>query len=330
MTMRKLAIFGAGLAALLALPTTAHAKRPGVLDKKPIVERKKEFRKLRLQFTPFAGMSVAQPYVHVVSAGGQLRFNFSDTLGIRGMFEFMAVNFPTKLTRAITGENISGDPDDRNQPALPIGVKSPTSATDEPGFYRHRDDNDQQAPLLHDFKHGLTQLNWQSSVDLTFTPFSGKLGLFSTIFQSYDLYLFAGVGIQNWVQHWKGQESTSMALDLTPNTSNTSLDPEACIDSAMDGAINADCVLHPVSAQTGIKIGPSFGGGVHVFLTDWLSLNPEVQDIIVLHNDTGFSSNREVFPVVDKKDRAIRHNITLRLGLSFYLPPKTKRRTTKP
>lgn len=338
MNMNKLPLIGLTLVTLIALPETAFAKRPGVLENKPIVERKKEHRKLRLQVTPFAAMSIAQPYIHVGSAGGKLRFNITDTLGIRGLFEFAPIALKTKLTRALNGDT-GEDEDGGKQSPLPIGVDNPNSAKNKPGVHRPNNRREIQSPLLHDFHWGLTRLQWQGSADITFTPFAGKLGLFSSIFQSYDLYLFVGVGFQNWTQYYQGREegeipgigftNTSKHLGLTPNTSNQSLEPGACIDAKTKQA-NTECVLHPVEAQTGMKIGPSFGGGVNIFITDWLAINPEVQDVITWHNDTGFSSNREIFPVVDRKDNVLRHNITLRLGFSFYVPPKVKRRTTKP
>lgn len=316
----------AALVAPLLLPSVAQAKRPGVLEDKPIVERKKELRKFRLLVTPYASMSLAQPYVHVVPIGASLAFNFTDSLGVRVLFDYSVASINTKLTRALIGDSSGGDS------PLPRGVVSDSNT--KPGFNRHTDDIWKQAPLLHDFKAGLTFLQWQGSADFVFTPFSGKLGLFSSIFQSYDLYLFAGVGFQNWQKNWKDAVSTSDSSEkqLTPNTDPNSLEDGACREKTKDEGviINDECALHPVKAQVGTKIGPSFGGGVHIFVTDWMAINSEVQDVLYKHNDTGFSSNREVFPIVNADDNAWRHNITVRLGFSFYLPVKAKRRVSKP
>lgn len=316
----------AATASFFLLPSVAQAKRPGVLEGKPIVERKKELRKFRVFITPYSGMSLAQPYVHVVPVGASLAFNFTDSLGLRVLFDYSVFKMKTKLTRALTGD---GEDD---QSPLPRGVNRENPS--EPGDDRPSSQIWEQAPLLHDFQAGLTQLQWQGSADFTFTPFSGKLGLFSSIFQSYDLYLFAGVGFQNWTQHYKGAKSTTERKDdLKPNTNPNSLEDGACRESipgTKATRVNDECALHPVVAQTGTKIGPSFGGGVHIFVTDWMAINTEVQNVLYKHNDTGFSSNREVFPIVDSKDNAWRHNITWRLGFSFYLPGKAKRRVSKP
>ncbi|MFO0633819.1 MAG: hypothetical protein U0168_13300 [Nannocystaceae bacterium] len=43
---------------------------------------------------------------------------------------------------------------------------------------------------------------------------------------------------------------------------------------------NQECLLHPVKADKGVKVGGSFGAGLNLFLTDWVSLNLEIQDIV--------------------------------------------------
>ena len=55
-------------------------------------------------------------------------------------------------------------------------------------------------------------------------------------------------------------------------------------------APNIECLLHPVKADNGFRVGGSFGAGLHLFITDWLSLNPEIHDIVVGHNDAGLNA----------------------------------------
>jgi hypothetical protein len=107
-----------------------------------------------------------------------------------------------------------------------------------------------------------------------------------------------------------GDESTTEALGCTAN--NTQNDNE--------------CLLHPVSADDGVKVGGSFGAGVHLFITDWVSINLEIQDVVVGVNLTGLNANVQENPIrVDKDDRDAFHNVTFQLGFKFYLPPKAKR-----
>jgi outer membrane beta-barrel protein len=173
---------------------------------------------------------------------------------------------------------------------------------------------------------GLTRNQWLASADLVFTPFAGKLGLFSALFTEYDIYLFGGLGVSNWARHYPNAKSTSELLGLS----------EDCRDAANpNSSINEECALHPVKPDTGVKIGPSFGGGMHIFMADWISLNLEFQDIMSFNNIAGL--NRTTTDILDegrvtvnRDDANWNHNVTFQLGVKIYLPPKAKRSDLKP
>ena len=317
----KLSLAAAGVCAagMFLLPSEAQAKKPGVLEGKPVVVERLELRKLRFQITPQVGMSLSQPFVHKGSAGLKLRFDFTDWIGVRASFMYGVLDIDSKLLKAI------------NDGGLPVGTADASgnlSAADAgEGPYRTIDQLDNPAPLRHDFQAGLTKLQWTSSLDLAFTPFSGKLGLFSAIFTEYDIYIFGGIGITSWKRHYPDIPSTSEALAI-PNSDN----PDAldyCQNPNAGGATNSECLLHPVKPDDGVRIGGSFGVGIHLFVTDWMSINPEIHDIVVGHNDAGLNATiTDVPPRVDNNatgDRVARHNVTFNLGLTFYVPPKAKR-----
>jgi len=312
----SIAAAGVCAAGILLLPTEALAKKPGVLEGKPVVVDRLELRKFRAQITPMIGMSLSQPFVHKGMVGANVRFDFTDWIGVRASFMYGVINVDSKLLKALNSPG-----------ALPEG-----SATDQldtydgnPGPFRPNDQLDNPAPLHGDFKAGLTRLQYTGSVDLAFTPFSGKLGLFSSLFTEYDIYIFGGFGFAGWQQHYPGAQTTSELLQIA----NTS-DPNGVgyCQAGMAGT-NSECLLHPVKADGGFRAGGSFGAGLHLFITDWVALNPEVHDIIVAHNDAGLNATiTDVPPVVSNKlsgDRVIRHNATFNLGVTFYLPPKAKR-----
>jgi outer membrane beta-barrel protein len=298
-------VCGAGL---FLLPGEVHAKKPGVLEGKPIVVDRLELRKLRAQITPMVGMSLSQPFVHKCFAGATLRFDFTDWIGVRASFMYGVIDVESKLLKAL------------NDGGLPVGVNNAENPTDL-GPIRPNSELNNPAPLRHDFQAGLTKLQFTGSLDLAFTPFSGKLGLFSAIFTEYDIYIFGGVGFVNWTRHYPNVTSTSQALGIDDNPDS----PTYCRDP-MSNASNSDCLLNPVNPDAGFRIGGSFGAGVHLFITDWLSINPEIHDIVVGHNDAGLNATiDDVPPRVDNGDRVVRHNVTFNLGLTFYLPPKAKR-----
>lgn len=335
--IRTLTILAASLAALITLlPDTAQAKRKSPLEGKPVVVRKLELRKLRVGITPFVGMSLSQPFVHKGYVGGKLHFDITDWIGLRGMFAYGVLNFDAKLLKGL------GRPgDDPGSTSLPEGIPANTPENMSAVPVRADSDFNNPAPLAHDFHAGLTRNSFLSSVDIVFTPFSGKLGLFSGIFTEYDLYLFGGLGLAGFKRHYPNVKSTADALKGTIdpmtgqpadlNTSNPG-SAEYCRPTADATAdVNRECFLHPVVPDAGIKVGASFGGGFHVFLADWAAVNLDVQDILVKNNPTGLNvTTTEVPPVVDKKDKNWNHNVMMTLGVTFYFPPKAKRSVLKP
>lgn len=307
------------MAALVALgafaPSEAHARKKGVLEGEPIVRKKLQLRKFRFQLTPFIAMSLSQPFVHMGYVGAKLGTHFTDWMGIRAGFGYGVVPLDSKLLKAI---NNGGLPDGIAPGQMDDSVPGgPTCPADGPPCRRQgavEDDN--PAPLRHDFRAGVTKAQWQASVDVVFTPFSGKLGLFSAIFTEYDIYAFGGLGLVGWNKRYSDR-STADQLGIAQTG------PQACL---VDGVENDECVLHPVKADTGVKVGGSFGAGLNLFLTDWVALNLEFQDIVTRNNIAGLNTTvSDIPPKVDKADKDIFHNVTFQLGATFYIPFKAKR-----
>ncbi|MBL8975583.1 MAG: hypothetical protein JNK56_33590 [Myxococcales bacterium] len=318
--IRTLTVLAATLAAVTLLPDAAHAKRKSPLEGKPVVVRKLELRKLRVGITPFVGMSLSQPFVHKGYVGGKLHFDFTDWIGIKGMFAMGIINKDAKLLRGLNADG-----------GLPKGIAAQTEGNNTNAPVRGPNDFNNPAPLLHDFQAGLTRNQFLASLDVVFTPFSGKLGLFSGIFTEYDLYLFGGLGLSNWQKHYSGQKSTTEQLGNLNTSEASKKDGSYCKTSGVaDSEVNRECFLHPVKADTGIKVGPSFGGGIHIFLADFAAINVDVQDIMSLNNLAGLNSTTtDVPPKVDKDDRNWNHNVMMSLGVTFYFPPKAKRSELK-
>lgn len=306
-----------GLAAF-ALPSIAHAKKPGVLEGKPIVVKQKLLRK-RFHVTPVVGMSLSQPFVHKGTVGIKLGYNFIEQVGVRGTFQYGVVDVESRLLRALNGGGLPEAEDGANGPVRPI------TEVDNP------------APLKNDFQAGLTKLQLQASVDAVFTPFAGKLGLFQAIFTEYDIYIFGGLGITQWTRMYPDATATSEAYGL--ETSQSAYDQELenpgssgyCRSGQQITDGTTECLLRPVSAQDGIRLGGSFGAGIHLFITDWVAINAEVQDILITHNIGGLNSTvAETIPTVDGNDRAFVHNVNLQLGATFYFPFRPKRSKLRP
>lgn len=319
-TSRKILTSLAVLTAVgaFAVPDEAHARKKGVLEGEPIVRKKLQLRKFRFQLTPVVAMSLSQPFVHMGYVGAKAGIHFTDWIGIRAGFMYGVIQLESKLLKAI------------NRGGLPVGVQPgdpDTSAAGAPPCpeggapCRPVIESDNPAPLRHDFRAGLTRASWQSSFDVVFTPFAGKLGLFSAIFTEYDIYVFGGLGLMNWQKHYD-DESTSDQLGLQDSNPGGA----GYCEIPGSGEQNDECLLHPVKADTGVKVGGSFGAGLNLFLTDWVAINLEVQDIVTRNNIAGLNTTvSDIPPRVDKNDKDIFHNVTFQLGATFYFPPKAKR-----
>ncbi len=317
---RKLLRLAATFTAVsLLVPAVASARKKGPLEGEPAVRKKMELRKLRFQVTPLAAMSLSQAFTHTGYVGARLQFDFLDWLGIRAGFAYGVVAPKAKLLKSIEGGGLQagfapGQPDMTAPAGSNIGNDSQSPK-------RPYSEYENPAPLLHDFQAGLTKPQWYSSADLVFTPFAGKLGLFSAIFTEYDLYFFGGLGIMGWSKFYPNAKSTAELNGLSQNAG----DP-ATHCQFNDATIENECILHPVVADVGVKLGPSFGGGLHLFITDWVSINLELQDIVTRNNLTGLNATvADVPPAVDKRDKNFNHNVTLQLGATFYIPFRAKR-----
>ena len=318
MNTRKLITICAFLAGAVAVPSVAQAAKPGPLVGEPIVRKKLQYRKFRFQITPYVGMSLSQPFVHMGYVGARLGTHFADWIGVRAGFGYGVVALDSKLLRAINDGGLPGGvAPGQNDTSVPNGPACPGEGPP----CRELAEGDNPAPLLHDFQAGLTRAQWQASVDAVFTPFSGKLGLFSALFTEYDIYVFGGLGLMGWNRHFPDAESTADALGVSTDPE----DPEL-LHRSRDSRANSECLLHPVSPDDGVKVGGSFGAGVNLFLADFVSLNLEIQDIVTSNNLAGLNTTVEdIPPIVDRQDRDIFHNVTLQLGARFYIPFKAKR-----
>ena len=303
----------------------ASARKKGPLEGEPIVRQKLQLRKFRFQLTPFVAMSLSQPFVHMGYVGAKAGIHFADWIGVRAGFGYGIVPLESKLLRAINDGGLPegyapGDDDD----TLPgdQSANGTNACPQEPNGgarCRRAADDRNPAPLLHDFRAGLVRAQWQASVDAVFTPFSGKLGLFSAIFTEYDIYLFGGVGLVGYAAQYDDQ-STAERLEL-----ETDSDSAQYCQQGTRGQ-NPECLLHPVSPDEGVKVGGSFGAGLHLFLTDWVAINFEFQDIVTGVNLAGLNTTiSDIPPVVNRDDRDVFHNVTFQLGAKFYFPPKAKR-----
>jgi len=142
-------------------------------------------------------------------------------------------------------------------------------------------------------------LNPQAS----FSPFRGKLAIFQKVFVDTDLYVHGGVA---FVQM---EERTNCG----PGESVTSCSDPKAFDKA-----------------TRFAVAPTFGLGLTLYTTGFVSINIEYRAFPFSWNRGGFDSRGAPpdaqFPdnKIDKEDRTFKFNQMVFLGVGLYLPSTPK------
>ncbi|PID38159.1 MAG: hypothetical protein CSB49_06995 [Proteobacteria bacterium] len=106
----------------------------------------------------------------------------------------------------------------------------------------------------------LSRLDLIGDVRLNFTPFSGKMGVFSALFIGYDFYVFAG-----------------MAFGKTSN------DNEEGPITGPNGVVVEDVD----ATNEAFNLGFAWGLGLHIYINNWISVGLEFKDLMFNDNETG-------------------------------------------
>jgi len=139
-------------------------------------------------------------------------------------------------------------------------------------------------PQFDDLRR-VRQVKFGASLDGEFTPIYGKLSFFGRVFARYDLSAILGVS---------GIETAGILPEVAPRTGAEATDPR-------------------------IIPAPHFGVGSRVFLSDFMALNVELRDTLLLDNLGGALDPKTLEP-----QTALNNFWTLGLGLSFFFPMVAK------
>jgi outer membrane beta-barrel protein len=141
---------------------------------------------------------------------------------------------------------------------------------------------------------------------LTFTPWFGKLGLFGRAFLSYDIYFSGGFGFGVTKNEFDGED------DVTVCDSNC-MDPDPTRrlnnDPRNDGPHNA-----------GFNPGVQFGGGLHLYFSNFAGLDLYLRNYMFTDNPSGFDVNND--RMVTAEDRKFISHLFVGVGISLFIPPR--------
>lgn len=172
-------------------------------------------------------------------------------------------------------------------------------------------DNDTREPSRAEFTDRLNTMPLHGAAYVSVTPWYGKLAAFSQAFVAFDFYFQAGVSFAQL----KSSCPTTVCSDQNPGESTTGPDGDTI---PPDNNPNNDPPLN-----SGNRVGLYLGGGIHVFLNDFLALDLTVRDYAFTDNPSGADFNADLF--VSDKDNRFLHHLFFGVGISVMLPTTVKR-----
>ncbi|MEO8550742.1 MAG: outer membrane beta-barrel domain-containing protein [Kofleriaceae bacterium] len=170
-------------------------------------------------------------------------------------------------------------------------------------------------PTKDQFVDHLNSMPLHGAAYLSLTPWYGKLAAFSSAFVAFDFYFQAGVSFAML----KSDCPTSECSDTHPGT------------SIMQGEDSVPADNDPKNdppLNDGNRVGLYLGGGIHVFLSDFLALDLTVRDYAFSDNPSGADANADQFVGTSATlgdDNRFLHHLFFGAGLSIMFPTTVKR-----
>ncbi|MFN0245790.1 MAG: hypothetical protein ACKV2T_02710 [Kofleriaceae bacterium] len=169
-------------------------------------------------------------------------------------------------------------------------------------------DPDTREPSRDEFMTRLNSMPIRGAAYISITPWYGKLAAFSTAFVAFDFYFQAGVSFAQL----KSDCPTNICNDPAPGMpTNNGMTPA-------DNNPNNDPPLN-----SGFRAGLYLGGGIHVFLNDFIALDLTIRDYAFSDNPSGADFNADL--AVTNDDNRFIHHLFFGAGVSIMFPMTVKR-----
>ncbi len=169
-------------------------------------------------------------------------------------------------------------------------------------------DQGDPTPTKTEFEDHLNNIPIHGAAYATWTPWYGKLAAFGSAFVAFDFYFSGGLAVAQLKN-----DCCSFNPDPLPAG-----DPDADPPVFPDNDPNNDDPLND-----GMRLGMYLGGGIHVFLNEWVALDLSFRDYWFQDNPSGLDFNADL-RVTDEDDRFLNHFFA-GVGVSFLLPTEAKR-----
>jgi outer membrane beta-barrel protein len=186
--------------------------------------------------------------------------------------------------------------------ALNTGLVTKIEPTLEPTT-----DDATREPSRDEFMTRLNSMPFHGAGYVSITPWYGKLAAFGQAFVAFDFYFQAGVSFATL----KSDCPTTVCTDTSPGMADAMGNPP-------DQNPNNDPALN-----SGGRLGLYLGGGIHVFLNDFLALDLTVRDYAFTDNPSGADFNADL--AVTNEDNRFMHHLFFGAGISIMFPMTVKR-----
>jgi outer membrane beta-barrel protein len=175
---------------------------------------------------------------------------------------------------------------------------------------RSATETDSRLPTQDELTSHLNTMPLHGALYLNVTPWYGKLAAFGKSFLNFDFYFQAGLGFAQL----KSTCSDAICSDKSPGkiTNVNGMDKPPDFNPNNDAPLNS-----------GTRLGLYLGGGIHVFLNDFVALDLTVRDYAFVDNPSGADFNADLF--VSDADNRFLHHLFFGLGVSIMLPTAVKR-----
>jgi outer membrane beta-barrel protein len=281
---------------VLAVCGTAYAERRlSTLPGDVAVRHRRLLVKNRLEFAPLFESTINADFRHVIGGGGKLEYHLGDKLSI-GVIGVVSTALNTKLVDRIVPTLDTQAVKQMKLEAL--RMQDPTATIREPS----------QEELLN----RLNTMPLHGAGYVSFTPWYGKLAAFSQAYVAFDFYFQAGVSFAQL----KSSCPSNVCSDQFAGVSRP--DPAGGENLPPDLDPNNDPALN-----SGNRVGLYLGGGIHVFLNDFLALDMTVRDYAFTDNPSGADFNANLF--VSNEDNRFLHHLFFGVGISVMLPTTVRR-----
>ena len=269
----------------------AHAeRRQNSLASDVAVRHRRLLVKKRFEFAPLFESTINADFRHIIGGGAKFEYHLSDMFSI-GVIGVASTALDTKLVDKIV----------------------PTLMTQQEKQRMIDSGLNVREPSKEEYLDRLNTMPLHGAVYASLTPWYGKLAAFGAAYVAFDFYFQAGIA----VAQLKSNCPTNICNDPAPGQSRP--DPRTGEPVFEDPLTpNNDPPLN-----SGTRVGLYLGGGIHVFLNDFLALDLTVRDYAFTDNPSGADFNADLY--VSTADNRFLHHLFFGAGISVMLPTTVRR-----